>query len=50
MPIDLRWCGTRRPPECDGGEDSVPTGPTIAVLSPITGGFYFGGLYAWITR
>ncbi|GAB7192870.1 hypothetical protein NUM3379_35790 [Kineococcus sp. NUM-3379] len=28
----------------------MPTGPTIAVLSPITGGFYFGGLLAGITR
>ena len=26
------------------------SGPTVAVLSPITGGFYFGGLLTGITR
>ena len=28
----------------------MPCGPTVAVLSPVTGGFYFGGILSGIAR
>ncbi len=32
------------------GRPRVPRGPTVAVLSPVTGGFYFGGILSGVAR
>lgn len=37
-------------PAAPTGVLGVPRGPTVAVLSPVTGGFYFGGILSGIAR
>ncbi len=37
-------------PAAPTGVLGVTRGPTVAVLSPVTGGFYFGGILSGIAR